>query len=77
MKEKLRDFLKSKKCHDQFVTNFKKEYRNVIKDVSLVDFLNTGSHRTWIRRAFEWDKTPEKVDFWSKINKEWLKCYGP
>lgn len=56
-------FLKEEECLTQFIVNYSQQNATSIK-----------SHpKYFIFKAFWWDATPERCDFWNKKNFKWLK----
>lgn len=71
MEEKLINFLKNKRVYSRFMRN--------IKDDTIADIVNRAEKTnnpkvvTPIVTAFVWGLTPEGVQFWGKVNREWIK----
>ena len=64
-------FLKDKKCHAEYLENMKeqREYN------SLGDFIIIRSPppQELVNHAFNWDRSPQKHNYWEGVNDEWKK----
>ena len=68
-KEQIEDFLKFLKnnnCLNKYLNNTKRKHK---------DFFLYTPLEALILGTFMWDATPEKSDFWSKINQKWRDLY--
>lgn len=60
-------FLVSHRAFDRYVSNF----ITGLHYVPLSRFIDTTVIDCWISCAFAFDNTPEGLDFWVRITKEW------
>lgn len=70
-------FLLEYKCLDAYWANFEKSnfadgYRSASLAMSLVfDY----SPRVWLLRSFDWDRSAEGFNYWSRLNDLWdMRC---
>lgn len=71
MEEKLINFLKNKRVYSKFMRNIKDD--TITEIVSRVENTDKPKIVTPIVAAFIWGLTPEGVQFWGRINREWIK----
>jgi len=72
MKNKFKAFLKEQKLTEAYVRMFMlRRLEGDYKKVS--EFLSESDPEDYIAGLYEWIKTTECHDFWSKVDVEWLK----
>lgn len=68
IKEKAINYIKNSPWFTNFYNNFKEYY----KDVSIETFFDTTSPRCYIISAFYWGLSSEKLNYWKKVNSNYL-----
>lgn len=69
MEEKFIQFLKNENIYYRFKGYFAVRH----PDKDLTDYLNNTSPTHYIIRAFNWELTDELGNFWSTVNRQWIK----
>lgn len=68
IKEKAINYIKSSLWFTKFHNNFKEYY----KDISIETFFDSTAPRCYIMAAFSWYLSPEKLNYWKKVNGNYL-----
>lgn len=68
IKEKAINYIKNSPWFTNFYNNFKEYY----KDVSIETFFENTSPRCYIISAFSWSLSPEKLNYWKKVEGNYL-----
>ena len=69
MKERFIEFLKNQGVYEKFLDNFNGQNATL----TFEDFLDVQKeHQEWVWWAFVWDETPEKHNYWERLDDEWV-----
>ena len=73
---KNKDFIKEKAINyiknSPWFTNFHNNFKEYYKDISIETFFDNTSPRCYIISAFSWGLSSEKLNYWKKVNSNYL-----
>lgn len=70
-------FLTVNKVYDKYYAYIINKNINIPRNIKRVkdvhDWLETNNPRDYIDGAFWWNETPQRYDFWDRLNDKWKK----
>lgn len=66
-----RSFLTERGCEHEFVEALGSQFPGYRLDANLWDIL--GGDECFMARAFDWSRTTQGRDFWTRIDREWYE----
>lgn len=70
MRSKFIEFLKAHNAYARYLYNLERHSGGL----TLEWIIENIHYDRWIQSAFVWNSTPQKLNFWYKLNEEWLKA---
>ena len=74
--DKFRQFLIDHDCYDKYINNVYNYKCSLIKNCETIDdyikWFDSLYEEQYIDKPFSWFKTPERADYWSRINDIWV-----